>query len=343
MGRLAKLSLIGVLVTAMLQMATPAQASPLVQSDITHVVTWGETLFSIARRYGTTVETICAANAIANPSSIYAGQQLIIPTTGSGSAASAPGAAAIGGTHVVSPGENLHRIALRYGTTVQTLAQLNGIISPNHVVAGQALRIPDVILTPATVPQTRDTTRTHTVQPGETLATIAMRYGAPVWTLAQVNAISNPSLIFPGRILIIPGGNDTTPTTNNMGGEKHVVVNISEQHLYAYQGETLVYSFVASTGTYRSPTRTGTFSVLNKIPNAYGSTWNLQMPYWLGIYWSGGLQNGIHALPILSNGQQLWAGYLGTPISYGCVVLGTYEARLLYEWVDVGTQVLIQR
>jgi lipoprotein-anchoring transpeptidase ErfK/SrfK len=38
----------------------------------------------------------------------------------------------------------------------------------------------------------------------------------------------------------------------------------------------------------------------------------------------------------------LWAGYLGTPISYGCVVLDTHEAHLLYEWVDVGTPVVIQ-
>ena len=130
MGRLARLILIGVLVTVTLLMALPAQASPPVQSNATHVVAWGETLFSIARRYGTTVETICAANAIGNPSSIYAGQRLIIPTAGSGSTTSAPGAAAIGGTHIVSPGENLHRIALRYGTTVQTLAQLNASSTP---------------------------------------------------------------------------------------------------------------------------------------------------------------------------------------------------------------------
>ncbi len=120
------------------------------------------------------------------------------------------------------------------------------------------------------------------------------------------------------------------------------MVDLSEQHLYAYQGETLVYSFVASTGMAGSRTSPGTFSVLNKLPNAYASTWDLQMPYWLGIYWSGGLQNGIHALPILSNGQQLWAGYLGTPISYGCIVLGTYEASLLYQWADVGTPVVVQ-
>ena len=89
-------------------------------------------------------------------------------------------------------------------------------------------------------------------------------------------------------------------------------------------------------------TRVGNFSVLNKIPNAYGANWNIWMPNWLGIYWSGSLQNGIHALPILPGGGTLWAGYLGTPISYGCVVLGTFDAQVLYNWVDVGTPVEIR-
>ena len=132
----------------------------------------------------------------------------------------------------------------------------------------------------------------------------------------------------------------TTPTPN-YGGNKHILVDISEQHMYVYEGDTLVYSFVSSTGMNNS-TRVGTFSVLEKIPNAYGATWNIWMPNWLGIYWSGSLQNGIHALPILSNGATLWEGYLGMPISYGCVVLGTSEAQLLYDWADVGTPVEIQ-
>ena len=129
---------------------------------------------------------------------------------------------------------------------------------------------------------------------------------------------------------------------NNVAwGQKYVLVDISDQHLYAYQGDTLVYSFVASTGM-NNATATGSFSVLNKIPSAYGSTWNIWMPNWLGIYWAGSLQNGIHALPIMANGATLWAGYLGTPISYGCVVLGAYEAQLLYNWVNVGTPVDIR-
>jgi lipoprotein-anchoring transpeptidase ErfK/SrfK len=125
------------------------------------------------------------------------------------------------------------------------------------------------------------------------------------------------------------------------GGGKYILVDISEQHMYVYEGDALIYSFVASTGI-NNGTRAGTFAVQSKIPNAYGATWDIWMPNWLGIYWSGGLENGIHALPILPNGATLWEGYLGSPVSYGCVVLGTYEAQLLYEWAEIGTPVEIQ-
>ena len=125
------------------------------------------------------------------------------------------------------------------------------------------------------------------------------------------------------------------------GGNKYILVDISEQHMYVYEGDALVYSFVASTGM-NNATRVGTFSVLDKIPSAYGATWNIWMPNWLGIYYAGSLENGIHALPIMQNGATLWEGYLGVPISYGCVVLGTYESQLLYDWAEVGTPVEIQ-
>jgi len=125
------------------------------------------------------------------------------------------------------------------------------------------------------------------------------------------------------------------------GGSKYILVDISDQHMYVYESDALVYSFVSSTGM-NNATRVGNFAVQSKIPNAYGSTWNIWMPSWLGIYWSGGLENGIHALPILPSGATLWAGFLGRPISYGCVVLGSYEAQLLYDWAEIGTPVEIQ-
>lgn len=155
--------------------------------------------------------------------------------------------------------------------------------------------------------------------------------------LAQVEIIADT----PTAEYAAPPQSDYAQAPALYGGGKYILVDISEQHMYVYEGDLLVFSFVASTGM-RNATRTGLFSVLNKIPNAYGATWNIWMPNWLGIYWAGGLQNGIHALPILPNGAQLWAGYLGTPISYGCVVLGAYESKLLYDWAEIGTPVEIR-
>ena len=121
---------------------------------------------------------------------------------------------------------------------------------------------------------------------------------------------------------------------------KSIEVSISQQHVWAYENGQEVYSFVASTGM-RNSTRIGNFSVLDKIPNAYGSTWNIWMPDWMGIYYSGTLENGFHALPILPSGATLWEGFLGTPISYGCIVLGTWDAEQLYNWSEVGVPVTI--
>jgi lipoprotein-anchoring transpeptidase ErfK/SrfK len=126
------------------------------------------------------------------------------------------------------------------------------------------------------------------------------------------------------------------------GGEKLIVVSISQQHVYAYQGGVLVYSFVASTGSGNS-TRTGTFSILDKISKAYGSTWNFWMPDWMGIYYAGGLEDGFHSLPLLNNGQRLWGNSLGTPVTYGCIVLGIQDSKTLYDWAEIGTTVQIKR
>jgi tetratricopeptide (TPR) repeat protein len=123
---------------------------------------------------------------------------------------------------------------------------------------------------------------------------------------------------------------------------KRIEVDVSEQKLTVWEGEKLIYSFVCSTGKSGTPTKFGRFSVISKLPEAYGSAWDIRMPHWLGIYWAGGSENGIHGLPILSSGQTLWSGYLGQPVSYGCVVLDTWAAKQLYDWAEIGTEVIVR-
>jgi LysM repeat protein len=240
-------------------------------------------------------------------------------------------------THIVQRGENLHRIALRYGTTVNAIVAANGLTNPDRIYVGQQLAIPGDDGSASTADRPTATGGTYAVRRGDTLSSIARRFGTTVTHLASLNGIANPSIIHVGQVLRLSG---TAPASS--GGGKRIVVDLSEQHLYAYEGSSLVYSFVASSGAAPYYTRTGQFSVLSKIRNAYGSSWNIWMPYWLGIYWAGSTQNGIHALPISASGQTLWAGYLGRPISYGCIVLGTYQAQLLYNWATIGTPVSIR-
>ncbi len=131
-----------------------------------------------------------------------------------------------------------------------------------------------------------------------------------------------------------PGQNDV-PSSG-----QYILVSITQQHLWAYQDGQVVFSFVVSTGSGNS-TRAGRFPILDKIPNAYADNWNFWMPDWMGIYWVGTLENGIHAVPVLPGGGRLWENSLGSPVSYGCVVLGVNDAQQLFDWAQIGTVVQI--
>ena len=67
------------------------------------------------------------------------------------------------------------------------------------------------------------------------------------------------------------------------------------------------------------------------------------MPYFMGVYVAGGnVTNGFHELPILPNGQRLWAGNLCSPASFGCIILGIPQAETLCSWAEIGVVVVIE-
>ena len=122
--------------------APPATVVPVVAGTPTkHVVQAGENLFRISLRYGTTAAAIAQANGITNQALIYVGQVLTIPA-GPGTQPPSPPPSGGEKTHVVQPGENLFRIALKYNYDQYYLARYNGISNPALIYPGQVIRIP---------------------------------------------------------------------------------------------------------------------------------------------------------------------------------------------------------
>jgi LysM repeat protein len=103
-------------------------------SDYKRVVYPGETLEDIARQYGRTVDEIISRNGISDPESIEPGTMLRIPFSDSTTTPVYE--------HVVYPGETIEDIARQYGTTVEAIMDMNGIVDPRSVTAGKKLLVP---------------------------------------------------------------------------------------------------------------------------------------------------------------------------------------------------------
>jgi LysM repeat protein len=127
-------------------------------------------------------------------------------------------AAAANTTYVVRPGDTLFRIALQHNTTVQAIAEANRIVNPNLIYVGQVLTIPGggtgappAPPAPPPAPPPPTGTTSYTVQPGDTLYRIALRFGTTAQAIAQLNNITNINLIYVGQVLRIPGGGSAPP------------------------------------------------------------------------------------------------------------------------------------
>jgi len=158
-----------------------------------YIVARGDTLRSLANRFGTTVDALLAANPnITNRNLIYEGQQLkvYVNTPPPTQPPPPPG----GQVYYAQRGDTLRKIAARYGTTVDAILKVNPQIkNPNIIYVGQAITIPG---------QGQGSPQSHIVQRGETLRIIANKYGTTVDALLALNPnIKNANLIYVGQAI----------------------------------------------------------------------------------------------------------------------------------------------
>ncbi len=126
---------------------------------------------------------------------------------------------------------------------------------------------------------------------------------------------------------------------------KYIEVDLSQQRLYQFEGDTLLATFTVSTGKWDTPTPIGTRYILNHVSYAYSKPYNLYMPWWMGLAKTpagGGFNGyGLHELPEWKSGYKEGASHLGRPVSHGCIRLGVGPAKILYDWAPNGTPVVI--
>lgn len=164
--------------------------------NVFYTIQRGDTLSEIANRYGTTVQELVNINGIANPNLIYPGETIRIATNSTTHGSETRGTGSI--IYIVQRGNTLSQIANAYGVTVSHLVEMNNIKNPNLIYPGEKLRITESSNTNLN-PVIQN--NFYKVRRGDTLSSIAKRYGVSVQYLVNLNGIRNPNLIYAGQLL----------------------------------------------------------------------------------------------------------------------------------------------
>ncbi|WHE07586.1 LysM peptidoglycan-binding domain-containing protein [Thermoanaerobacterium thermosaccharolyticum] len=196
----------------------------MITLEFTYIVKSGDTLFSIAKKFNTSVESIISRNNIVNPSLIYPGQTLIIPVTGV--------------YYTVMPGDTVYMIGQKFGVPYESIIYVNNILYPYTIYPGQMLFVPgankliqtesethQMYSTPSmtsmgemyNMPPSAPTTQYmpcptyYVVQPGDTLWSISNRFGISLDEILRANYFADPNMIYPGQTIIIPCPSKAVP------------------------------------------------------------------------------------------------------------------------------------
>lgn len=266
--------------------------------------------------------------------------------------------AAADSIHVVLPGDTLSALGARFGIGVERLAAHNQLPSPDQLFVGQRLSIPDHGPDGSTVAE--GASGSHTVASGETLGSIAARYGTTVDALMRSNNLASPNLIWAGIRLTVPeavgmngtdsmnhpdavdglGGTnglhrpaETTLATDVSSGPRSIVIDLSDSRLYAYEGDALLQAFAISTGGPGTATPVGRFSIRRRLPRQDMSGPGYFAPDvpWVQYFHGSYAVHGTY-----------WHNSFGQAVSHGCVNMRTPEAQWLYFWAELGTPVEVR-
>lgn len=189
-----------------------------------YTVQSGDTLSGIALKFSTTSSKLAQLNSISNPNLIYVGQRLLVnqnsssnSSSSSQSSSAATNTDASAASYTVKSGDTLSSIATQHNTTVNQIVSLNSLSNPNLIYVGQVLKLKNSQTTDSSssTSTAATTAGTYTVKAGDTLSGIASRFSTSSSTLASLNSISNPNLIYVGQVLKVSAGATNSSSTSS--------------------------------------------------------------------------------------------------------------------------------
>lgn len=354
---------------------TPTEPSgsgnPIASRNQTYSVEPGDSVATIALHFGVDEASLRRINGLGSSTLLELNQVLIIPATRSDLAL--PPSQGVNTTasdsereadYVVQPGDSLSLIAQDNGYSLAELMEANQIAGPDTIYVGQALRFPpkdgaesdastgdgdteepgDSIASRFPLGPPRRGYFYYTVKPGDTLSALARDFDTTQLALLEYNDLPNAETVYRGLELRIPYGPPQLPITSAptpLSGTSFVV-SLSRQQCWVLQGSHVRYTWTCSTGYGKWITRTGSFAVQTKMELAKSTAYELDMPFWLGIYDVGAYENGIHGLPVKwETGEKIWEGLIGQPATFGCAMLDDDDAATLFDLAFIGMPVHI--
>ena len=217
----AKKQLTGGLIPAsQLAAQVPATVAAESAAPATHRIVPGDTVSSIAARYGLDMNEVLRINNLTPTSIIFAGKELKL--TGTGTAPAPAAEAPAKGTYTVEAGDTLSAIAAKHDVSLASVLKANGLSMTSVIHPGQKIAVdggapsapaaaPSAPAAPEPAPASAGT---YTVVPGDTLGAIAARHGVSLQTVLEANNLSMTSIIRPGQKLSLSGSSTITTASS---------------------------------------------------------------------------------------------------------------------------------
>ncbi len=229
----ARLPLSTITAAALKAVRVPTAHAGVAAPPAKYTVVPGDSVSSIASRHGLSTASVLALNGLGWKSLIFPGQVLSLGGTAAPVAAPAPAGAAPAATggYTIRRGDTVSAIAARYGMSTQSLLTANGLTWRSIIYPGQLLKLPTAAApaqsaatapspapvaapaaAPAAPPAVQLTSITYTIAAGDTVTSIAAKFGVTIASVLESNGLRLSSVIFVGRTLTIVGPARSVPS-----------------------------------------------------------------------------------------------------------------------------------